>query len=132
MGMHQVSRSSYDEKKHVSSSSYSSFTKVPQRAKGNPDPKNFVVLDRWPSFAGPSANDMLVLKVRYPDCTNFEGNKILVFQGVTMGDLSEQGSMDPHFCDNAKFHSPIARFEPTEEGWRMAKCFCKAWLKERQ
>ena len=34
-------------------------------------------------------------------------------------DLINQKTIDPHFSDNYKYHSPVARFEPTEEGWEM-------------
>jgi hypothetical protein len=32
--------------------------------------------------------------------------------------LSAKG-LDPHFCDNPDCISPIARFEPTLDGWNM-------------
>ena len=44
----------------------------------------------------------------------------MLFENVTMQQLKKQKLVDPHFSDNAKFYSPIARFEPTEKGWEMA------------
>ena len=100
MGLHiGFSRSTYDK---------------PPPATPNPDPKNFQI-KRYVA-----AGDGLVVEVHYPGCTNYEGRKILVYVGVSVGDLLRQGSIDPHFCDNADYHSPIARFEPTENGWALA------------
>lgn len=66
------------------------------------------------------------MEVEYPDCTNFEGRKILVFQDVSISMLLDQGAIDPHFSEANNFHHPIARFIPTPEGWEMAKKFCRA------
>ena len=87
----------------------------------NPNPRNFevtrvVAIDRF-----------LVLKVKYPDSTNYEGNKILVFRDTKLAELMAQGSIDPHFCNNSKFKSPIARFVPTQAGWEMATLFAHAY-----
>jgi len=59
-----------------------------------------------------------VAKVKYWNATNYEGVKILVYQGALPARL------DPHFCDKHK--SPIARFEPTERGWMMAAAFASS------
>jgi hypothetical protein len=91
-------------------------TKLP-----NPNPENFKII------ASLCCEDFLIVRVNYPDCTNFEGDKILVYQGdITAEDLAKRKTLDPHFHDNPKHPSPIARFEPTEEGWRMAKIFVLA------
>ena len=63
----------------------------------------------------------LIIKIRYLDCTNYEGNKILVFKNCTLKKLLKQKLIDPHFSNNKKFHSPIARFEPTKTGWSLAR-----------
>lgn len=86
----------------------------------NPNPKNYVILDS--EAIGP----FLILHIRYPDCTNYEGKKILVFQNTSLISLKKQGSIDPHFCNNPNYKSPIARFEPTNKGMDMAKIFCNA------
>lgn len=64
----------------------------------------------------------VVAKIRYPNCTTFEGTKILVFTGVTVDQVREAGVLDPHFSDKAPRGAvvPIARFEPTALGWRLA------------
>jgi hypothetical protein len=82
----------------------------------NPDPNNYklVQVDEYKGYT--------IVKLRYPDCTNYEGNKILVFHAKLL-DLVNQKSIDPHFFQDNRFHSPIARFVPTPEGWQMAVDF---------
>lgn len=67
-----------------------------------------------------------IVKLHYPSCTNYEGVKILVYKNVTIKELVKLEHIDPHFSDSKEFYSPIARFEPTDEGWRNAVSFCKA------
>lgn len=74
----------------------------------NPDPSRWHLV-RMEQFANAH-----VLKVRYKDCINFEGIKIMVYKG----EYERKYRLDPHF-DNCK-DSPIARFKPTPEGWLMA------------
>lgn len=62
----------------------------------------------------------LLVKINYPDCTNYEGNKILMYYNKTVDDLYKQNSLDPHFSNNSEMISPIARFEPTKIGWSLA------------
>lgn len=62
----------------------------------------------------------LVLEVLYPNCTNFEGRKIILYSaGVTLEELIQQKELDPHFTHKSAL-SPIARFIPTKAGWDMA------------
>jgi hypothetical protein len=63
----------------------------------------------------------LLVQVRYPDCTNYEGNKILLYENCTVNQLVAQGSLDPHFSENTDYHTPVARFAPTNEWWGRAK-----------
>jgi len=80
-----------------------------------PDARNYEVLDYV------EEGDYLVVKIHYPECTNYEGRKILVYRGVTLDRLvNDQRAIDPHFSGNKNYHSPIARFVPTIEGWNMA------------
>jgi hypothetical protein len=58
-----------------------------------------------------------VLMISYPNCENFEGNKICVFRH-SLKYMEKQKLIDPHFSSEGL--SPFARFEPTEEGWNMA------------
>jgi hypothetical protein len=50
-----------------------------------------------------------------------------VYKGIQGGieALKCQKIIDPHFSDNKNFYSPIARFVPTDDGWRMAEAFCE-------
>lgn len=80
----------------------------------NPNPYNYVIKNDY------QTGDYLIILINYPDCTNYEGNKVLVYKNVHLRDLINQGSIDPHFSNNKSKHSPIARFVPTEDGWNMA------------
>ncbi len=91
----------------------------------NPNPYRFKILE-WMQ-TGP----YLAVKINYPDCTNYEGNKILVYDGIDIDDLKKYDCIDPHFSGNEKFKSPIARFEPTEQGWIYALKFCSYLHGER-
>jgi len=70
----------------------------------------------------------LIVGIKYHDCKNFEGKKILVFKNLYIERLEMQKLIDPHFSENKNFHSPIARFEPNDEGLENAYLFCKAKL----
>ncbi len=87
---------------------------------GNPDPNNYQLIK------AEEYNGYLVVIIKYPDCTNYEGQKILVFKGITLLQLVNQKLIDPHFFPgDKKYTSPIARFVPTEEGWNMAVALVK-------
>ncbi len=88
--------------------------------------------DNWKIVKAKEVGNFLILQMNYPDCKNYEGNKILVFQGVTMIDLVNQRLIDPHFFKDSKYKSPIARFEPTNQGWLMAEVFVNAWRSTTQ
>lgn len=82
-----------------------------------PDPKNWKLLEYHK--IGP----YLIILINYPNCNNFEGKKILVYENCTLDDLVKQKDIDPHFSnDNTKF-SPIARFKPNTDGIRNAVFF---------
>jgi hypothetical protein len=83
---------------------------------GNPNPARFIVL------AIEKFRFHTVMMVSYPDCTNYEGKKILVFKGDPTGKI-EGGLefLEPHFCEKTN-QDLVARFVPTDEGWRLA-CF---------
>ncbi len=84
----------------------------------NPDPSNYKIIK------SEKINNHLIVLINYPDCTNYEGNKILVFEKLNIEELINQEKIDPHFSDNKNYHSPIARFEPSEKGWSLAKKIC--------
>ena len=74
----------------------------------NPDPKHFEI-------TGHTVNgEYVILEVVYPNCTNYEGKKLLVFKGHTVKSLLLLKEMDPHFLEDG--FSCIARFAPTDEG----------------
>jgi len=80
----------------------------------NPDPFNYIINKNY------QMGSYLLVDITYPDCTNYEGRKLLLYENTTIVGLKKQRHIDPHFSSNKKFHSPIARFEPTEDGWNMA------------
>lgn len=84
----------------------------------NPDPQNFEVM------TVKIKGDYAIVSVKYPDCTNYEGNKLLVFEGVTEAEIRGWTFIDPHFCEG-DHPTPIARFEPTIKGWGLAVCMCQ-------
>jgi hypothetical protein len=86
---------------------------------GNPDPARYEILKSEIVY------NFLVILIHYPNCTNYEGKKVLVFRDVRLADLIKQKLIDPHFSENKKYYSPIARFEPTDVGWDNAISFCK-------
>ncbi len=84
----------------------------------NPNPSNFQLLDVE------QVGRFVIVVLRYPNCTNYEGKKILVFEGVSARAVRSWKKIDPHFCDGGHT-SPIARFEPTERGWTRARRLCE-------
>lgn len=92
----------------------------------NPNPKNYIVLKDYIGSEGLA----FAIIVQYLDCTNYEGKKILVYEGY-YADLIRQGEIDPHFCENKDKMSPVARFVPTDDGWANAKKFVR-WLERER
>jgi len=80
----------------------------------NPNPKRFKILEQL------EFKNSHILKVKYSDCTNFEGIKILVYYGK----YRTRNTLDPHFFDNED--SPIARFKPTKLGYSLAIKFAQS------
>lgn len=94
------------------------------KGDGNPNKYRYTVIRSERVGAG------VVAVVHYPDCTNFHGNKILVYEDGEAFDAiwkradgEPQGPIDPHFLEEGM--SPIARFEPTTRGWEMAQRFAR-------
>lgn len=87
--------------------------------KGNPNPSNYKIKKYEQDGI------FLAVFINYPDCKNYEGDKILVFSNVTIEELKKQKIIDPHFSDNDEYHSPIARFQPTHNGWVLALEFIR-------
>ena len=91
----------------------------------NPDPARYKIVK------SKEVSPYLILFINYPDCENYEGNKILLFKDVTMDHLLEQKLIDPHFSDAKDKFSPTARFVPSEDGWWMAEMFVDLMLHGR-
>lgn len=86
----------------------------------NPNPTNFIIEKIKP------IGKFTIVMVRYPDCANYEGRKILVYESISKKQVLELNLLDPHFCEDGKHPSPIARFKPTDQGWGHAVSFCKS------
>jgi len=87
----------------------------------NPDPSNYKIIDSI------QFENALVVSIKYPNCTNYEGNKILVYLNTTLEELKAQKHIDPHFFESKKFKAPFARFEPTMLGWEAALRLAGNW-----
>lgn len=92
-----------------------------QYAPADPRPADFT-LGRVTTI-----RDYVVAMVKYPHCTNFEGNKIIVWKGVALKDVREMSVIDPHFIEGKNI---VARFIPTDEGWQMAVSMCWSMTRE--
>ncbi len=91
----------------------------------NPNPKVFVIENTE------QVGKYVVAKICYPNCKNYEGRKILVFENIKEEKIYSLKVIDPHFCDGDHI-SPMARFEPTEKGWKHAITFCKSIQKTKK
>lgn len=80
----------------------------------NPSPTRWKLLDKL------EFKNSYVLLVKYLDCTNFEGHKILVYKGKYRMRLI----LDPHFSEDVD--APVARFKPDEQGRKWAIEFAKS------
>lgn len=102
------SSSTLDESKPgFSSSSIESGVTSNLVQTGNPRPDRFNILQSC------QVGDYSIIRLVYPDCNNYEGEKLLVFK-CKLQDILDQGLIDPHFSDNTKYIHPIARFKPVE------------------
>ena len=101
----------------ISSSCYDTNRK--EDTTGNPDPTKFRI-DKHARIG-----NYLILFVAYPGCKNYEGKKVMVYEGLTIRQVENFTSLDPHFSNSKEHASPIARFQPTMEGWHHARQFCK-------
>jgi hypothetical protein len=99
---------------HVFGSRYcpTSDNTVTVTAPNQPDPSRFSITESV------DIGTLCVLKVHYPNATNFEGNKVMVCRGKAK-DYKKLALLDPHFRPD-DVTSPIARFPPDEAGWQNA------------
>lgn len=94
------------------------LTREVTTAKGNPNPYRFKIKKLL------SVRRFTIASVHYPDCRNYEGNKVLVFENVPSDKIKNLNYLDPHFSESKAHPSPIARFAPTQQGWEYAVSFC--------
>ncbi len=87
---------------------------VPTGPAPNPNPS------RWTLLNVDQFDHGYVLTVRYHDCTNWEGVKVMVYRGKYV----HQGQLDPHFTSSPD--SPVARFKPDVEGLTWARSLAKS------
>lgn len=124
IGFHASQCSSHDDRPRWSDSSApATDLQSALRDLPNPDPRNFRIIQT--EQIGP----WCVAKVVYPDCRNYEGQKIMLYRALAKA-IERRTQLDPHFCDNRKCLSPFARFEPTERGWNAAVTMAHALLKQ--
>lgn len=83
----------------------------------NPNPYSFRVVRSEKYEKG-----YIIAEIKYLGCTTFDGLKLLLLQ--TTKNIKDFEVLDPHFLDDDK-HPVIARFQPTLEGWRMARACVK-------
>lgn len=95
------------------SSSSSSYSPPPRNDVQNPDLTKFTVVEVE------HIGDLFVSKIRYANCVNYEGTKIL----ITDFNPKRRTELDPHFMKDSGL---IARFVPTNEGWQMAVAFARS------
>lgn len=96
-----------------SSSCTSRFTKDTLTAP-NPNPFNYYIR----SIEQVKGN--VVAQIVYPDCTTYEGMKIILFKNADVGKLKNLSAIDPHFLEDCEEYKVFARFEPTQEGYNAA------------
>lgn len=78
------------------------------RVDNSPNPSKFTVEQVI------QGKDLHLVIAKYPDATNYEGTKVMVYKGA----YKEISTRDPHFYEDEG--SPIARFKPSAEGIGMA------------
>lgn len=78
----------------------------------NPDPAKFELVEVR------ELNGWSIAVVRYPNCINYRGRKILVYNNPPEV-VRAQVLLDPHFLEHGDL-SPVARFVPTDLGLKLA------------
>lgn len=100
----------------------SSSNSIPCSTCGiNPSPTNFNIEGQHDCGAAS------VLIVTYPNCTNYKGRKVMVFDiplQKLISKISRAKQLDPHFSEDSL--SPCARFSPTTDGINQAIQFANS------
>jgi hypothetical protein len=81
----------------------------------NPNPSKFSVVKSI------QIGNVFVSTVKYPNCTNYEGLKVI----VSTFNPRQVERLDPHFTEDGGI---IARFVPTQDGWDYAVKFAEVVL----
>ncbi len=83
----------------------------------DPDPKKYTIKRVYYN------RNYVVALIHYPNCINFDGLKILVFDNKEEFEKSNKlNHIDPHFLESNHI---IARFKPTKEYFQIAINFVK-------
>ena len=64
----------------------------------------------------------LVARLKFSECHNFNGEKIIVWEGAEIDPIRGRVIIDPQFREGANI---VAMFEPTQRGWAYALKFCE-------
>ena len=86
-------------------------------ALGDPQPHRFEVI------SVELLDGYTLAKIKYPDCQNFDGIKILIYEGDVRDEINNAKILDPHFLE--KGLSPVARVKPAYGGFDAIKFLTK-------
>jgi len=76
----------------------------------NPNPFSFKIISIE------KGDDFDLIRVKYPHCTTFNGEKFLVVKKDSVNFATTK--LDPHFLEDGNI---IARFQPNESGLKLAR-----------
>ena len=77
---------------------------------GQPNPTSFKIIREY------DKENYSLVEMKYDNCTNYEGHKILLFkEPLSKVLIVNDNIIDPHFSDNKLKISPFMIKEPTEE-----------------
>jgi hypothetical protein len=80
----------------------------------NPNPKRFKI---EAVSVAKNKRSIVVVEATYPDCTTFEGRKIMVYE-APLARFAAVDELDPHFTEDD--FSLLARFPATDSGLKDA------------
>lgn len=99
-------------------SSSNSYLKNDERIERNlppnPNPSNFVIERTWSMRKN---SKYLLAQIHYPDCTTYEGRKLIIFKNMTCKELKSSTKINPHFTEEGKV---FMRVIPTMNGFDTA------------
>lgn len=82
------------------------------------DGKFTVIIDRFTIKKVERSGDNCLALINYPNCSEFKGDKLILFKDMSREKLAKMKSIDPHFLGS---NNIVARFRPTEEGWSLGR-----------